>query len=175
MWRIAAGRVGPVEVGSSLPAELLDDDLAAHYLARYVADAQPVDAFAYESPPLLIILASGPFRTQVEKTGKLGKPASDALRAKAADDARRGAKVKAIMVRGKGPETDAGVGVGSTLVELKAAYADLQLSALPETLGNDTCRAHSKTLPGVQFLFATCSQAKAGAPIVRVDIVSPAG
>lgn len=175
MWRIEAGRLGPVEVGSSLPAELLDGDLAMHYLARYIADAQPVDAFAYESPPLLIILASGPFRTQVEKTGKVSKPDSDALRAKAADDARRGAKVKTIMVRGEGPVTDAGVGVGSKLVELKTAYADLQLSALPETLGNDTCRAHSKTLPGVQFMFATCSQAKDGASVVRVDIVNPAG
>jgi hypothetical protein len=165
--------VGPVEIGNSLPIELLVDDLAAHYVARYIADSQPVDAFAYESPPMLVILASGPFRAQVSKTGKSVRPPVDALRDKAATAARHGAKVQTIMVRGSGPTTEAGLGVGSTLAQLEAAYADLRLTPLPETLGDDVCRARTKVLAGVQFMFSTCSKARKGAPVTRLDVASP--
>jgi hypothetical protein len=102
--------------------ELLDDDLAAHYVARCIADGQPVDAFVYEPPPVLIILASGPFRAQVENTGEPVKPAVDALRDTAATATRRGAKVRIIMIRYRGPTTEAGAGVGSTLAQLQAAH-----------------------------------------------------
>ena len=173
VWAIQEGRVGPVEIGKRLPDELLGDDLAAHYVARYIADGQPIDAFVYETPPVLIILASGPFRTQVENTGEFVKPAVDALRAQAATAARRGAKVQAIMIRGAGPTTEAGIGVGSTLAQLQAAYADLRLVPFPETLGGDTCRASTKLLPGIGFMFATCSKAKNGAPVTRLDISNP--
>jgi hypothetical protein len=166
--------VGPVEIGKHLPDELLDGDLAAHYLPRYIADAQPVDAFVYETPPVLIILASGPFRTQVETAGEPVKPAVDALRDKAAAAARRGARVQIIMIRGPGPTTEAGAGVGSTLAQLQAAYADLRLVPFPETLGGDTCKASTKSLPGVLFMFATCSEARNGAPVTRLDISNPA-
>ena len=169
-WRIAVGQVGAIKLGSPLPANLLDDDLAKHYVARYIADGQPVDAFSYDKPALLIILASGPFGTRVEATHERIPPRSEVSRAEAAELANE-VPVKTIMVRGSGPATDSGAGVGSTLVDLQRAYGDLKLSALPETLGGDTCRAHSKSLPGIQFMFSTCSRAKTGAPVIRIDVM----
>jgi hypothetical protein len=173
-WRIAVGQVGAIKLGSPLPPDLLDDDLATHYVARYIADGQPVDAFSYDKPALLIILASGPFGTQVEAAHERIPPRSDVSRAEAAELAHE-VPVKTIMVRSSGPATDAGAGVGSTLAELQRAYDDLKLSALPETLGGDTCRAHSRSLPGIQFMFSTCNRAKAGATVLRVDVTSPGG
>jgi hypothetical protein len=55
------------------------------------------------------------------------------------------------------------------------AYADLRLAPFPETLGGDTCTASTKSLPGVLFMFATCSEARDGAPVTRIDISNPAG
>lgn len=172
-WRITVGQVGAIKLGSPVPPDLLnDDDLATHYVARYIADGQPVDAFSYDKPAMLIILASGPFGAQVEAARERIPPRSDVSRAEAAELAHE-VPVKAIMVRGSGPATDAGAGVGSTLAELQRAYGDLTLSALPETLGGDTCRAHSRSLPGIQFMFSTCNRAKAGAPVIRVDVTAP--
>lgn len=173
-WRITAGQVGVIKLGSPLPPDLLDDDLATHYVARYIADGLPVDAFSYDKPALLILLASGPFHTRVEAAHERVPPRSNVSRAEAAELARE-IPVKTIMVRGSGPTTDAGAGVGSTLAELQQAYPDLILSALPETLGGDTCRARSGSLPGIQFMFFSCNRAKAGAPVIRVDVMAPGG
>lgn len=80
------------------------------------------------------------------------------------------AKVRTIMVRGAGPATVPGVGVGSTLAELHAAYADLRWRPTPETLGNDVCVSYTASLPGVWFVFETCDKATHGARVTRVDI-----
>jgi hypothetical protein len=167
-WTIAPGRVGPCELGKPMPAVLLADDLAAHYAPRFIADAQPVDAFALGDPPLFVILATGPFTTQAHAGGD--KPAIDPLRAQAAELAKT-TPVKLVMVTGRGPKTAAGLGVGATLAELTAAYADAKLSPQPETLGRDVCAARAKSLPGVAFVFASCAKAKAGEGVVRVDVI----
>ena len=60
-WLIEPGRVGVLQLGQPVPAALVTDDLAAHYLARYIADAQPLDGFRLDEPPLTIVLATGPF------------------------------------------------------------------------------------------------------------------
>ena len=172
-WRIESGRVGAVELGKRLPESLIAGDLAARYLARYIADGQPADTFVYDAPPALIILDSGPFRARVSRTGDSAKPPTEALRGEAAASARNGAKVQTVMIRGAGPATAAGIGVGSTLAALQAAYSDLQLMPTPETLGDDQCQARTKSLPGVQFVFSTCSKAKSGAPIIRIDVSHP--
>src|SRR5262245_42191772 len=61
-WRIEAGRVGPVEIGRPLPEAMLVEDLGSHYLARLIADGQPIDAFTFEVPPLMIVVI-GPYTT----------------------------------------------------------------------------------------------------------------
>jgi len=169
-WLIAPGRVGTLELGKRMPDRFTaSKDLEAHYVARYVADAQPLEGFDYDDPPLTIALASGPFTDYVARGGT-DEPQLRKLRGKASKAARRGALVKRILVRGPGPATEAGIGVGSKLDALRAAYPDLRVDPLPPTLGNDECVASTRTVPQVSFVFASCKQAEGGAPVNRIDV-----
>lgn len=169
-WRIAQGMVGPVELGKKLPDVVLARELEKLYVARYIADAQPIDAFQLDEPPLLIVLDGGPYAAAAQVGDPSAMSPTDKYRGEAARSARAGAPVKAVLVMGPGPTTEAGVGVGSTLEELKRALPDIKLAPIPETLGKDLCVGRAKSLPGVGFVFATCGKANKGEAVLRVDL-----
>lgn len=166
-WQIRQGKVGPIELGKRVPDALLPG-VEASYVGRFVADGQPMDALRVADPPVLVVLASGPF-AEASATGDPPE-VTDGLRAKAAEAVRGGVAVKAVHVEGDGPRTEAGVGVGSTLEELVRAYPDLKVAPMPEMFGKDTCVGRARSLPGISFVFATCGKAKSGEPVVRVDV-----
>lgn len=170
-WRIAQGKVGPVELGKKLPDVVLARDLEKLYLARYIADAQPIDAFQLDDPPLLIVLEGGPYSEAAKEGDPSAMSPTDKYRGAAAKAARGGTPVRAVFVMGPGPTTEAGVGVGSTLDDLKRALPDIKLAPIPETFGKDMCVGRAKSLPGVGFVFATCGKANKGEAVVRVDLV----
>lgn len=174
-WTIAAGQVGPIALGKPLPAELIDDALADRYVARYIADAQPVDGFRFDAPGLTAFVEGGPF-AKLSKRGFEGPPPTAELRVPGATAARAGAKVTMVMIDGPGAVTAAGLGVGATLVALKAAYPDLRTYPRPPTEERtrpDGCVARAKSMPGVGFVFSTCRAADAGELVGRVDLWIP--
>ena len=167
-WVVDSGGVGPVRLGRALPRTLLPVDVGSRYFARYIADVQPAEGFEFDTPPVRVFLARGPFARKA--CSRTVEAAPDAFRDAAVRAARRGAKVDLVMVVGPGPATAEGIGVGSRLAALLGAYPDLELNPVPPTLGHDECMAMTRRVPGVYFAFESCEAARAGAPVVRVDV-----
>jgi hypothetical protein len=170
-WTITEKGVGAVVLGRPLPAALRAPDLGTHYFARYFGDFQPEEGFRLADPPLEVSIGDGPFAKKAEEDTI--EPDAAAFAPAAVKAVKAGAPVTAVRVLGPGPRTAAGLGVGSTLADLRRANADTRVHPVPPTLGKDECVATTPGAPGVVFLFATCKAAEAGEPVVRVDVRAP--
>lgn len=168
-WVIRGDGVGAIRLDRPVPAAVLPGDLAQRYGVRYIADGQPLESVRLDRPPLTVAIADGPFSRRVAEAG-LVEPDAGPFRVAGAAAIRGGARVQRILVQGAGPVTAAGVGVGSALSALKGAYGDLSLQPVPPTLGGDECVGATQALPQVHFVFASCPDAQAGKPVIRIDL-----
>ncbi|MCW5802126.1 MAG: hypothetical protein KIT31_07045 [Deltaproteobacteria bacterium] len=169
-WTIKSGAVGPLVLGEGVPASM-HDHLERTYVGKMIADGVAIDGFELAEPAILVAFADGPFaKHDLDGTPV---PPLDKLRAEAAAAVRAKHPVTRLFVRGAGPRTERGVGVGSDLAALRAAYRDLRVNAQPATMGEDRCAAHTKELPDVGFIFASCDAADAGGKVLRVDLWMP--
>ncbi len=159
--------VGRVLLGRPLPKDLVPKDAEGSYVAGYHADGQPHEGFRLEAPPVTVFLDRGPFQRASAK-GMVDPSKAKALAGKAARAARGGAKVRMVVVDSADLKTRAGVGVGSDLEALRAAYPDLRVGPVPPTFGEDECVATTSVLPAVHFHFRTCKAAEDGEGVVRV-------
>jgi hypothetical protein len=168
---IETGGAGDVVVGEAIPAHHLADDRVAksRYEIRWVADAQPFEAFRIGEPPLLALF-EGPFTRWAESNAaelESGRFVDEALR-----EARGGAPVVSIVIETPAARTAAGIGVGSSYSELSAAYPGAKIARLPEWFDSKpTCQVGVPELPGVSFHLAACGPAGNG-DVIRV-LVSP--
>ncbi len=159
--------VGRVVLGRPLPKDLVPRDPEAAYVAGYHGDAQPHEGFRLEVPPVTVFLDRGPFQRASTK-GIVDPSEAKPLAGKAARATRNGAKVRMILVESPDLKTPAGVGVGSDLKALRAAYPDLRVGPVPPTFGGDECVATTPALPAVHFHFRNCKAAEEGEGVVRV-------
>ncbi len=135
-----AARVGLIELGKPLPRALLDGDLAGRYWARLYADAQPIEGFMFEQPPVLALVAGGPYGDF--GYANPGVPIPKEMRKRAAQLARANkltvSKIvitsPALRTPGKG-----GVGVGSRFGELVEAFGDIEARQFPGLWEEPTC------------------------------------
>jgi hypothetical protein len=161
------GGVGDLRIGQPIPAQHLADDeqARARYELRWVADAQPFEAFRI-GPARVLAVFHGPFtRWAQSNAGELDPKrfVDEAVR-----DARGGAPVESVVVDAAGPVTKAGIGVGSAFSDLAAAHPDAKLSRLPEWFeSRPTCHVTVQALPRVAFHLSACGREPPG-DVIRV-------
>lgn len=178
---IRSGAVGDIRVGKRLPAKFVDDagkleKLKKRYVAGFYADAQVYEGFRLGSPAILVALQKGPFYRWFEDPNrKKAPPPNPAPRFvdAAIEEAKAGLKVDYVVVEGAGAVTRKGIGVGSTLTELKKAYGSITLHSNPVQFGGDRCVAAIPKLKGVRAYFSTCEAARGGDGIVHIVVNEP--
>jgi hypothetical protein len=163
------GGVGDVRLGQAIPKAYLADEGQAkrRYEIRWVADAQPFEAFRVGDPPLLATF-HGPF-TRWAKSN-VGELEPSRFVVEALKVARAGAPVESILVEARGPATSAGIGVGSSFAELSSAYPGATLLRLPEWFDSrPTCRVDVSEPPHVSFHLAACRGSERG-DVIRIFV-----
>ncbi len=163
---IHRGGVGGITLGGPLPESVIPPDAEDRYVAGYHADFQPHEGFRLDAPAATVFLDRGPFLRLAAK--RTPEPSSPGLARRAVKAARRGAAVRMVSIESSRPRTAAGLGVGSDLASLAAAYPDLQLSPVPPTFGDDECVAVNPSEPEIHHYFRTCMSAEAGESVVRI-------
>ncbi|MCC6522652.1 MAG: hypothetical protein IT373_08340 [Polyangiaceae bacterium] len=153
-WVIDDGGVGELRLGAPLALADLGPEPAKRFFARTIADAQPVEGFRLDAPPLAVAVRP----RMGTAAGALGL-------------ARQGRLlVAAVYVEGPGPETARGAGVGATLGDLARLHGAPKPHDVPPTWGHDECAVAVPDLENVWFYFESCERARGGAPSVRVGV-----
>jgi hypothetical protein len=156
--RIEPGGVGEIRIGSPIPARHLANaaDARRRYEIRWVADAQPFEAFRIDDPPVIAVIDDGPFETWAkDNVGPLepGRFADEAIAF-----AKAGAPVAWIVIEQKGPVTSTGIGVGSSWDDVLAGHPSAKVLRDPEWFSSKpTCRVQLPELAGVTVLLARCA------------------
>lgn len=152
-WLITAKGIGSLRPGARLGA--LTGDIGSRYLATFYSDAQPLEGFAFDEPPVFIAIRNGPFAAWGR--AHAGEPVPDAIKQRAVELAEAGKlSVSMLVVTEKGPKTDRGVGVGDSYAKFAKAYPGAGTPAKFPALWEDpTCVITQKTL---WFFFDRCDE-----------------
>jgi hypothetical protein len=172
---IAERHVGALRLGEPLPKSLLGGDLAALYRTTLYADAQPLEGFAFERPPLFATVHGGPYHDF--GMASPGEPIPTGMPAEAASLARDGKlTVSMLVVTTPTLETSERIGVGDSFAEMQRAYPQHSVFTLPGLWEEPSCIAKPHEDSTIHFFFAKCAgrgaeRFAADEPILRVVIL----
>lgn len=77
-------------------------------------------------------------------------------------------KVYMIIIDGPGLKTADGLGLGSTLDDIRKRYQEVYFNHVPPTFGNDEAVAFSKEAPNIKFYFTDVESASKGKGAIRI-------
>jgi hypothetical protein len=152
-WLITARGVGGLRVGARLSG--LTGDIASRYTTALYADAQPLEGFVLEEPPVFVTVRNGPFAGYGR--AHAGEPVPDAIGQRAVELAEAGKlSISTLVVTQKGPKTERGIGVGDSYASFAKAYPGAGTPAkFPPLWEDPTCVITQKTL---WFFFDRCDE-----------------
>ncbi len=143
---IDQGGVGTLRLGRPVPKALLEGGEAAQrYATTFYADAQPLEGFRLLDPPVFAVVSGGPFA----KWGYAhpGKPAPERVKKQAVKRALAGKLVvEMLVVTSAELTTAAGLKVGSTFAEVRAALEGAKITHLPGLWEEPTCLVRDGTI-----------------------------
>ena len=166
-WKITPRGVGTLSLGSKLhePARGFEGS----YVTSFYADAQPLEGFALDEPPVLAVVEGGPF-PKWGRTHPGGTP-SESLKAQAMQLARAGKlTVRMIVTTDPRPKTEVGIGVGDDYLTFEKRYPEApEPQVMPALWEEPTCVTTVGTL---SFFFDRCDT-RAQAKIIRIVVRAP--
>ncbi|HET6338459.1 MAG TPA: hypothetical protein VFG30_34800 [Polyangiales bacterium] len=152
-WLITARGVGGLLIGARLAG--ITGDIASRYTTALYGDAQPLEGFVLEEPPVFLTVRNGPFSGW--SRAHTGEPVPDAIKQRAVELAEAGKlSISTLVITEKGPKTDRGVGVGDSYASFAKAYPGAGTPAkFPPLWEEPTCVITQKTL---WFFFDRCDE-----------------
>jgi hypothetical protein len=152
---ISQDGVGPLRVGKALPARFRHSDLLnAGYIATYYSDAQPLEGFKFDDPPVTVYVEGAFHKWGQTHIDPKGAPAD--IRAKTVEAALAGRLcIKKIAVESLGPKTDRGIGIGASRDDFRRAYPSLNIEQYPALWDEPTLLAQDRRLA---FFFSSTQE-----------------
>lgn len=163
-WLITSRAIGTLSLGMTLrePARGFEGT----YAATYYADAQPLEGFTLDDPPVLAVVTGGPFA----KWGQShpGEPPTAAAKATAIKQARAGKlTVETLVTTDPRPKTELGIGVGDDFLAFSKRYPSAPAPAtFPALWEEPSCVIQQGTM---WFFFDRCDT-RAQAKIIRIVV-----
>ncbi len=169
---ITAKGVGPIKLGQPLPAKYLNNKsmLQDQYVYGFYADGQPYEGFNLTKPPLLVAIENGPFLKWDEAHKVFKEPSIEKLKEELFEMQTKNVKVKFLMIETPFLRTEKGIGVGSTMQEIKEVYSKVHENAVPPSFGGDEYAVMPVELDQVVFYFKDQQSAKIGGKVQRMMI-----
>lgn len=162
--------VGNIRIEKPIPLVLLMDKakLKKQYFYSFFADGIAYEGFDLSDPPVRIAIKNGPF-VKWDMERKSWPPKEDlttmALKMNPSDMI-----VRFIVIESDKVKTNKGIGVGSTLEEIKKKYKLLGVYKVPPSFGGDECSVRAKDLENILFYFKDKKSAEAGGKVIRISI-----
>ena len=165
-WVVTPRGIGALQLGAS-PARPAAG-WEASYTTGFYADAQPLEGFRFDDPPVTAYIEGGPFaRWGMDHPGE-DSPA--ALKQRAAKLAGQGKlQIRMIVVTDPRPKTEAGIGVGDSYSKLKQKFPGLGgIESFPGLWEEPSCVV---TLDQTLWYFFDSCQASGQAKVTRIAVM----
>ena len=163
-YTITAKGVGAIRIGTRLTGS--SEGIDERYSTSFYGDAQPLEGFQLDEPPVFVAVTNGPFASWGR--AHPGQPAPYTIRQKALALARAGKlRIGMLVVTDPALKTERGVGVGDSFAQFAKAHPKAGAPATyPGLWEEPSCIARDQTL---WFFFDRCD-APGRARLIRIAV-----
>ncbi len=160
--------VGNIRIEKPIPIGFLKEQ----YFYSFFADGIAYEGFDLLSPPIRVAIKNGPFeKWDMITTNPFDNwPPKEDITTEALKMDPKDMIIRFIVIESDKVKTSKGIGVGSTLKEIKNKYKLIGIYRVPPSFGGDQCSVKVKGLENVLFYFEDKKSAESGGKVVRISI-----